>query len=53
MKKKLATALRLARKIAVTPAQAARPNRPKPVATRSMPSRRWIQPQADVSTSNE
>ncbi len=52
MKKKLTTALSIARKIAVTPAHAARVKSPQPVTTRTMPRIRWIHPQADASRSN-
>jgi hypothetical protein len=52
MKKKLATALREARKIAVTPAHVLRENRPQATNTKAIPMSRWIQPHAVVSRSN-
>jgi hypothetical protein len=52
MNKNWASALSIARKIAVTPAHARRLNRPKPVPTIRIPRIRWTQPHAVVSRSN-
>jgi len=49
MKKKLANALSIARKIAVTPAHGLRRNRPMPQTRSRTPRTRWIQPHAVTS----
>jgi hypothetical protein len=52
MKKKFATALSEARKIATTAAATRPANSAKPAPATRIPRMRWIQPQAVVSMSN-